>query len=89
MIKEALAYLKNEFKKTEFYEVGKETYANENLQKIEEPVRKEVTVYSLSGLVDFIKDNFDNDKRLLVSVLNQQKIVVETQLNNNKKREIV
>ncbi|EJF1310956.1 hypothetical protein JL773_01750 [Staphylococcus pseudintermedius] len=89
MIKEALAYLKNEFKKTEFYEVGKETYANENLKKIEEPVRKEVTVYSLSGLVDFIKDNFDNDKRLLVSVLNQQKIVVETQLNNNKKREIV
>ncbi|EHT3685421.1 hypothetical protein KXP74_000292 [Staphylococcus pseudintermedius] len=89
MIKEALAYLKNEFKKTEFYEVGKETYANENLQKIEEPVRREVVVYSLSGLVDYIKDNFDNDERLLVSVLNQQKIVVETQLNNNKKREIV
>lgn len=89
MLKEALNWLKDEFQKTEFYEEHGERYSNVSLYKIQEPTRRELETYSLTGLVDFLKDNFDKDEKLIVQVLNERKVFVETELNNNKEREAV
>lgn len=89
MLKEALNWLKDEFKETQFYDENGERYSNESLYKIKEPIRRELETYSLIGLVDFLKDDFDGDEKLVVQVMNEKKVFVETKLNNNKDREAV
>lgn len=89
MIKEALEFLKEEFNTIRTLEFNGEDYSSRKLYKVPESLRSETTVYSLTGLVDFIKDNFDKDERLLISILDEKKIVVQTQLNSNKGRETV
>lgn len=90
MLKEALLFLKNEFKGTEFHEINGETYTNDNeLRVLNQPRRSGLIVSSLTGLVDFLKDNFDKDSRLVVIVKDEEHITVETELDNNQNRETV
>lgn len=89
MLKEAIEYIINQTKKTEFYEKNNEQFSNVSLTKLEEPVRDGLQVKSLTGLVDFLKNNFDGDDKLIVQVLDETQVIVETQLNNNKARETV
>lgn len=89
MIKEAMQFLLSQAKETEFHEKNGELYSNVNLSKIEEPTRSALTIQSLTGAVDFIKDNFDEDEKLIITVLNERTVYVETQLNDNKEREVV
>ncbi|KIH70055.1 hypothetical protein [Salinicoccus roseus] len=89
MIKEALEYLREQFKQTEFYEKNGELYVNVDLMKVTEPHRHEIVSHSLTSIVDFTSDNFDKDERLLITILDEGKVVVETELNSNKNRETV
>lgn len=89
MIKEAMEFILSLSKKVEFFEQNGEQYTNYDLRKIKMPTRRELEVYSLTGLVEYLKDNFDNDSRLLVTVMNERKVIVETELNANKERELL
>lgn len=89
MIKEAMQFLLSQAKQTEFHEKNGELYSNVNLSKIEEPTRIAISIQSLTGAVDFIKDNFDEDDKVLVTVLDEKSLKVQTVLNDNKYRETV
>lgn len=89
MIKEAMQFLLSQAKQTEFHEKNGELYSNVNLLKIEEPTRNAISIQSLTGAVDFIKDNFDEDDKVLVTVLDEKSLKVQTVLNDNKYRETV
>ena len=89
MIKEAMQFLLSQAKQTEFHEKNGELYSNVNLSKIEEPTRNAISIQSLTGAVDFIKDNFDEDDKVLVTVLDEKRLKVQTVLNDNKYRETI
>ncbi len=88
MIKEALEYLKNQFKQTEFHEAYGQTYTNdEDLRLLYVPIRKPIRIKSLTGLVDYIKDDFDEDNHLIVVIEDERNVIVQTELNKDHERE--
>lgn len=89
MIKEAIEFILKQSKKTEFHEKNGEIYTNVSLSKIHEPTRSSLEVQSLTGLVDFIKGDFDGDEALLIRIVDETQVIVSTQLNDNKQRETV
>lgn len=89
MIKEAMEFILKQAKKTEFHTQYDETYTNVPLNKIEEPKRSALFTKSLSSVVDFIKDNFDGDVKVLVNVVDEQQVLVQTELNVNMHRETI
>lgn len=89
MIKEAMEFILKQAKKTEFHTQYDETYTNVPLNKIEEPMRRALETKSLTSVVDFIKDNFDGDVKVLVNVVDEQQVLVQTELNDNMYRETI
>lgn len=93
MIKEAMEFILKQAKETKFFEQNGETFTNDQLVKLESPTRGSLEVQSLTGLVDFIKGDFDhdfdNDEALLIRIVDETQVIVSTKLNENKKRETV
>lgn len=89
MIKEAMEFILKQAKETKFFDQHGETFTNDNLVKLEIPTRGSLEVQSLTGLVDFIKGDFDSDDKLLIRIVDETQVIVSTKLNENKKRETV
>lgn len=89
MIKEAMEFILKQSKKAEFHTKYEEVYTDVPLNKIEEPTRRALETKSLSSVVEFIKDNFDGDVKVLVNVVDEQQVLVQTELNDNMVREVV
>lgn len=91
MIKEALEYLVK-LGNTKFTEVGEQTFASEPVHLIKQPTADRIHVQSLSGLVEYIRSNFDDypslEKRLLIHVVNPTVVRVFSQLNKDADRNI-
>jgi hypothetical protein len=85
MIKEALQYIVGLGKAELFYENG-QTFSDKKLHLIEEPTAEAIRVRSLSGLVDYLKSNFDEYGRLMVHVSSPTTVVCFSQLNNDCNR---
>ena len=66
MIKEALQYLIN-LGNLEVTNENGQTYSNQPLHLLKEPLADAIKVRSLSGLVEYLKSKFDNDERLIGS----------------------
>jgi hypothetical protein len=85
MIKEALQYIVGLGKPEIFYENG-QAFSSQKLHLIEEPTAEAIRVRSLSGLVDYLKSNFDEYDRLMIHVSSPTTVVCFSQLNNDCNR---
>lgn len=86
-LREAMEWIKEETGVVESFELHGQEYTNRRIFKVEEPTRKELTVTTLTGLVDYIKSEFDGSEKFIITVLNHHKVTVESELNVNKVRE--
>lgn len=86
MIKEALQYIVGLGNVKVKYENG-QAFSTQKLYAIEEPVAANLNVRSLSGLVEYVKSQFDGDSSLMVHVESPTHVSVFTQLNSDRNRE--
>lgn len=64
-------------------------YSDRDLVKLAKPRRKAIEVTTLTGLVDFIKSEFDGQEELLITVDSHNRVSVKTKVNNNQERETI
>lgn len=89
MLKEAMEWIKENTAKVEILNVYGQEYSNRGLHIITEPVRHELNVTTLTGLVDYIKSAFDGNEKYIITVLSESHVIIESKLNSNKRREII
>jgi len=82
MLKELIDYLIN-LSRPEIVEQGGKTYSTHNLNQLdrEQPVDA-INIRSLSGLVDYIKSNFDHEREVMIHVESPTKVRVFDPLND-------
>lgn len=85
MIKEAFQYIVELGKASIFYENG-QTFSDKKLHLIEEPTAEAIRVRSLSGLVDYLKSNFDVYDHLMIHVSSPTLVSCISQLNGDYNR---
>ncbi|ASA22340.1 hypothetical protein [Paenibacillus donghaensis] len=76
--------------KTEVVNVNGQQYATHQLYKVAEPTPAPLVVRNLSGLVDYLKSEFDKQAHLLVHVVSPTQVSVVSSYNNDfNRREII
>ncbi|MDQ0340247.1 hypothetical protein J2S00_003052 [Caldalkalibacillus uzonensis] len=85
MIKEALEYLVNMGNVT--HEVDGWTYSTKQLHRVEWPTAKALEVYSLSGLVEYVKSKFDTNEKLMIHVVSPTEVRCFSALNSDCNRD--
>lgn len=91
MLKEMLRYVVGLSQK-DTLEIENEVYSTGELYRIEESNAETLTVNTLSGMVDYIKSNFDDKQdyeQLLIQVLSPTRVRLYSKLNNNKNRDLL
>ena len=86
MIKEALQYIVG-LGNTEIFHENGQSYSSQPVHLLEEPVASKLNVRSLSGLVEYLKSNFDSNERIMVHVESPTEVSAFLQLNTNRNRE--
>lgn len=86
MIKEALQYIVG-LGKAEIHGENGQTYSDKKLHLIEEPTATPFTVHTLSGLVSYIKSNFDGDDPVILHVVSPTSVTVKSALNSDQERD--
>lgn len=85
MIKEAIQYIVGLGNvKTEI--LNGQVYSTQKMNLIEQPTANEINVRSLSGLVEYLKSNFDTNEKLMVHVKSPTEVVVFNSLNDDQNR---
>lgn len=86
MLKEFVQYLL-ELKREEVVEVGGHKYSTRSLTRLDvEQGVESIEIRSLSGLVDYIKSNFDHERSLMIHVESPTKVNVFDPLNDMNDR---
>lgn len=87
MIKEALQYIVG-LGNVELHDIGRQTFSNQRLHVIEEPKAAAINVRSLSGLVDYLKSDFDQDgfEQRMVHIINPVEVNVFSTFNGDYER---
>jgi len=83
--RDALEYL-SEQGQAEIFEVNGQQYANRHIYKVLEPTPAPLVVRNLSGLVDYLKSEFDGEAPLLVHVVSPDHVTVISSFNNDYQR---
>lgn len=86
MIKEALQYLVG-LGSAEIHEENGQTYSDKQLHLLEEPVATPFIVHSLSGLVDYLKSEFDGNEPVVIHIESPTSVRVASQLNRDSDRD--
>ncbi len=86
MIEKALRYLVT-LGNTRIEDVNGQTYSTMPMQLIRQPATSAIVVNSLSGLVDYLKSNFDHVNELVVHVESPTLVSVFGHLNNDSERD--
>jgi hypothetical protein len=92
MLKEALQYLMS-LRDAKVLEINGEQYSTEQLCRIPKeydptPIASAVKIQTLTGLVDYIKENVDNNKGpLVVHIVSPTEVSVFSELRADKARE--
>lgn len=88
LIKKALEYLVD-LGQAETIQINNQTYSTRNLSHIKFPKPAELQVNSLSGLVEYIKSDFDNDyfTGVLVHVVSHDKVQLISNILDDAGRE--
>lgn len=87
MIKQAMEYLL-ETAGVRIEKVNERPYSTQPLYAVKEPTAVGITVNSLSGLVDYIKSEFDGDHSLMIHVENPKHVACFTQINDDYNRSV-
>lgn len=87
MLKEAFEWIVDHAAKADISEINGEMYSDRELVKVAKPKRLAIEVTTLTGLVDFIKSEFDGQEKLLITVDSHNRVSVKTKVNNNQERE--
>lgn len=86
MLKDFLQYLL-ELKRPETVEVKDRTYATQGLTRVDgERGVETLTVRNLSGIVDYIKSNFDHEREVMIQIASPTEVNVYDALNNDNDR---
>lgn len=85
MLKEALQYLIG-LGNVETKEIGDEQFSTQPLHKIQKAVPNALVVRNLSGLVDYLKSNFDKQPPVLVHVASPTRVDVFSSYNRDYNR---
>ncbi|MEV3585999.1 hypothetical protein ABNE08_14220 [Paenibacillus larvae] len=83
--RDALEYL-SEQGQPEIIEVNGEQYATHQLYEVVEPTPEPLVVRNLSGLIDYLKSEFDKQAPLLVHVVSPTQVTVVSSYNNDYAR---
>lgn len=86
MIKEALQYVVG-MGKAEIHDRNGQDWSDKKLYLIEEPTAAPFTVHTLSGLVDYLKSEFDGNDPVIVHVASPTEVMVESSLNGDTNRD--
>ncbi|MNO23009.1 hypothetical protein D3C76_128010 [compost metagenome] len=87
--RDALQYL-TEQGQPEVLEVNGQQYSTRQLYKVSEPTPAPLVVRNLSGLVDYLKSEFDDQAPLLVHVVSPDEVsVISTYNNDYQRKEII
>lgn len=70
----------------EIFEINGQQYSNRKLYPVLEPTPASLVVRNLSGLVDYLKSEFDNQAPLLVHVVSPTEVSVISSYNNDYQR---
>ncbi|MED3470384.1 hypothetical protein P4485_32055, partial [Bacillus thuringiensis] len=68
------------------HKIGEQTYSTQRLHLVQEPTPAEIVVRSLSGLVSYIKSEFDTAVPLMIHIENPMTVSVFTAVNGDKVR---
>lgn len=85
MIKDAIEYIVGLGNLEVRYENG-QTYSNQKLYLIEEPIAQPIQVRSLDGLIQYIKSDYDHLGPSLIHIKSPTEVVVMDNLNDDKNR---
>lgn len=85
MLKEAFQYLV-ELGNKKIVEENGQKYATGTMQLLQVPTAEAMRVRSLSGLIEYIKSEFDSDQRLMVHVKSPTEVICFDTLNENANR---
>ncbi|MFB5189042.1 hypothetical protein [Alicyclobacillus fastidiosus] len=88
MIKEALQYLIG-LGNTRTEEVGGQILSTQPMHVIDEPTCKAIVVHSLSGLVQYLKSEFDGSQTLMIHVEDPTTVNVLTNFTRDRKRNLL
>ncbi|GAA5416222.1 hypothetical protein Pryu01_01254 [Paraliobacillus ryukyuensis] len=86
MIKEALEYLVKLGNK-DVVEVNGQAYATGSMNLLESPSARTIDVRSLSGLIDYLKSNFDELDNVLIQIESATSVVAYSTLNDDYNRQ--
>ncbi|MTW85608.1 hypothetical protein F3157_08020 [Virgibacillus dakarensis] len=86
MIKEALQYIVG-MGKAEIHERNGQDWSDKQLHLIEAPIASPFTVHTLSGLVDYLKSNFDGCDPVIIHVVSPTTVKVKSPLNDDENRD--
>lgn len=70
----------------ETHKIGEQTYSTQRLHLVQEPTPAEVVVRSLSGLVGYVKSEFDTAEPLMIHIENPTTVSCFTAVNGDKAR---
>lgn len=85
MIKQAIEYIVG-LGNTRIEELNGQKFSTQPLHTVKQPTARSLTVNSLSGLVDYIKSEFDGEHRLMIHVESPTSVSCFTQINNDYNR---
>ncbi|GGJ61788.1 hypothetical protein [Virgibacillus salexigens] len=86
MIREALQYLISQGQANILKENG-QAFSDKPLHLVENPTSKAMNVHTLSGLVGYLKSEFDGKDPVIVHVLSPTEVIVTSPLNGDAKRD--
>ncbi|WP_312498227.1 hypothetical protein [Bacillus luti] len=85
MIKEAIQYLVK-LGNTETKKIDGQTFSTQPLHVVEEPTARALLVRNLSGLVDYVKSNFDVEEQLMIHIASPTTVNCFAAINGNYNR---
>ncbi|HDR6824449.1 TPA: hypothetical protein QCW01_001544 [Bacillus thuringiensis] len=88
MTKEAIEYVV-ELGTVETKEIGTQTFSTQPLSVVKEPTAREIVLRSLSGLVGYVKSEFDKFEPLIIHVENPTTVSCFTTMNGNFNRSVL
>jgi hypothetical protein len=86
MIKEALQYVLS-LGENKIEYVNGQSFSTHKLNHLADPVAEKLNVRSLSGLVEYLKSNFDTEDKLMVHVESPTEVIAFCELNGDRNRE--
>ncbi|MBP1950257.1 hypothetical protein [Virgibacillus litoralis] len=85
MIKEAIQYVVG-LGKAEIHDRNGQDYSDKPLHLLKEPTASALEVNTLSGVVDYLKSEFDGSGHAIVHVESPTSVLVQSQLNGDENR---